>query len=342
MEDSRKRTFRINLEDILGDNDRNHESDSENIVDDSIKSPKIPDLNDTGAKTVHDDVDLFITWFRENALKTDFDQLTARLIIEKHLSNPNLTGDQRATLLEFKNKLSININPEGQTQSQRSPSMKNVAFLSLLIVFGIGLLYLVFEHLTKAQDLGLSLGEAQLKLVGVAQTPPLEKLPIDLLKIFLEKDIERKDTTTMTDANLTSASIPEITKNASAAENTPLSTDFERRSTETKRYPPGTDRADLSSPTPKYPFEAEVVVSTPVLSSPSLDGVEVGFLEAGAIALVVGESGSFYRISSRDGRDGYILKQDVAQANPRKERHRDPNEPVSPFSREAVDPNRRD
>lgn len=340
MEDSRKKKFRINLEDILGDNDQNRELDSENTSDDAINSPKSQELNDAGAKTVHDDVDLFITWFRENALRTDFDQLTARLILEKHLSNPNLTDDQRATLLEFKNKLSIN--SEKQTKSLKSLNLKKVALICLLTVFGIGLLYLLNEHLTKTEDLGLSLGEVRLKFVGVAQPPPLEKLPIDLLKIFLEKDIERKDSTTMADTNPSSASIPEIPKNASAVDNIPLSTDSERISGETKRSPPGADRADSGSPTPKYPFEAEVVVSTPVLSSPSLDGVEVGFLEAGAIALVVGESGSFYRISSRDGRDGFILKQDVSQANPKKERHRDPNEPVSPFSREAVDPNRRD
>lgn len=78
--------------------------------------------------------------------------------------------------------------------------------------------------------------------------------------------------------------------------------------------------------------QREVLVDTVVLDRPSIKGDIIARLAQGALVEVLGEAGPFYRIRSKLGSDGFVIKQDIGSILPRKTPD---SSPVSPFSRDA-------
>jgi hypothetical protein len=84
---------------------------------------------------------------------------------------------------------------------------------------------------------------------------------------------------------------------------------------------------------PSLQGQREVLVDTVVLDRPSIKGEVIARLTQGAIVEVLGEAGTFYRIRSKMGADGFVIKQDVGAVTNLKKT--ESSGPVSPFSREA-------
>lgn len=341
MEDNRKSNFRLNLQDILGEANSEASLSHSDVTETELKTNY---TNQEQRGTIHDDASVLLDWLSENCERPDFNSLTALLIIDKHLRNPDLPDEVREKLIGYKEKLQGESSPQEVSARSRTwlGGRYKLFFTTLVVSICFGFLFYYYYNDPIPE---FSLGAPRVNLDKTAQTQSaekaFEKVQIDTVKIFLEQDNSGSG-----GAGLPSTK-PNATDNVAATGNEQDTQSAQKaeavlKNDESKGAQSKIDPPEKSHQSIKYPFEAEVVVSTPVLSSPSLDGVEVGFLEAGAIALVVGESGSFYRISARDGRDGFILKQDVSEKKGIKKQERNPNEPVSPFSYEAVDPNRRD
>lgn len=84
---------------------------------------------------------------------------------------------------------------------------------------------------------------------------------------------------------------------------------------------------------PSLQGQREVLVDTVVLDRPSIKGEVIARLTQGAIVEVLGEAGTFYRVRSKMGADGFVIKQDVGAVTSLKKPEF--SGPVSPFSREA-------
>lgn len=81
--------------------------------------------------------------------------------------------------------------------------------------------------------------------------------------------------------------------------------------------------------------QREILVDTVVLDRPSIKGEVIARLSQGALVEILGEAGPFFRIRSKLGSDGFVIKQDVGSSVPAPSKPRDSG-PISPFSREAV------
>ncbi|GEM_PF-4250509 len=97
---------------------------------------------------------------------------------------------------------------------------------------------------------------------------------------------------------------------------------------------------DMKGPTlptrePALTGQREILVDTVVLDRPSIKGEVIARLSQGALVEILGEAGPFFRIRSKLGSDGFVIKQDVGSSVAAPPKPRDPA-PISPFSREAV------
>ncbi|MCS6961437.1 MAG: SH3 domain-containing protein [Deltaproteobacteria bacterium] len=308
MDDERKKIFKLNLQDILGQNG-----------------------NSNGEKTIHSDPQKFIEWFHESKLNPNFDTVSALLILEKHLNSENLETEIRNSLIEIKKELEEDINLAVDTNGSRSNKSERKSARTIIVVMSLILCLLLLIYLgnssQEASDISsYRVSPPEFELSFQQKVPELKKMELDPVNaLFFEANPEEKKVGQTTDQHQGPV---EAKKNGSDIQSTSMGLNEVIKQKQENRLN-------------KFPFEAEIIVNTPVLSSPSLEGEEVGYLMVGAIVLVVGESGSFYRISSKAGNDGYILKQDVGKKMTERQSTPNQDEPISPFSYEAVNPNRR-
>ncbi len=309
MGDERKQLFKINLEEILKES---KESDEEEIKKDPEPVTE-PDI--------HTDTNFFIQWL-ESQLNSGFlDHNATIALIHKHLSKPDLSEDQKRRLKELLAGIAVKRDVAPAHYSAKT-AKKKVLIVTFLSVLAVCILLLVFL-INPVSVVDNEKKEPVFHNLSISAKWELREEPIHFSFISIDPlHGLLQDGPIVTD----SKPDPVVVKASDGYKDSETSKDAKNSERSVKQ-------------TLNFPMNCEVIVSTPVLSSPRIDATEVGFLEVGAIVKVIGESGSFYRISSKDGRDGYILKQDVIQIT--KVITPTPNDsPVSPFSPEAVDPRR--
>jgi len=272
-------------------------------INEEQPTPKQNDEQKTSSLDIQNNFDDFCRWVEDT--KPDLQIL--KLLIKQWASKPNLTDDQRNRLKKLNAK------------HEKSLSLRWYASLAIFLSAVIFFLIFGFKE-TQKPDTKVSIGRLPELQLDLSYTPQASFL--------------KKETLSPLDAVLIDAV-------ASPSQQTPL-THAKPKPTLNTDHPVWEEKVlkDFNESTISFPFEGEALVSTPVLASPSLTATIVGYVDAGGLVLVVGEAGNFYRISSKSGRDGYILKQDCKRLPAKKSEFVSTEREISPFSPEAVSPYR--
>ena len=278
-------------------------SETQKLSDEEQPTPNQNDEQKTSSLDIQNNFDDFCRWVEDT--KPDSELL--KLLIKQWASKPDLTENQRDRLKKLNAK------------HKRSLSLRWSISLAVFVVAVI--LSLIFGLKdTQKQDFRISAGRLPELQLELNYTPQASFL--------------KKETLSPLDAVLIDAV-------ANPSQQTPL-TQAEPKPTLNTDSPVWREKVakDFDESAISFPFEGEALVSTPVLASPSLTSTIVGYVNAGGLVLVVGEAGNFYRISSKSGRDGYILKQDCKRLPANKSESVSKEKEISPFSPEAVSPYR--